>query len=185
MKGALAQTAVFIAVWLPSALAGATETGGYGVMTYSEARFADAGAVRDEAQPGVLVQRIGYAFNPHLALEGRLGFGLDSYRVKGDEQDHRVALNNLWGGYLVVSAPRWGPVSAYGVVGHTTAATGVRVDEDEAGPEESQCAYGNGLGIGLRYHLASGNALSLEYMDYFDSDRFALSTWSIGLRFRF
>lgn len=117
------------------ALAGGkgTSYGGlqYPIVTYDEEGF-------DEAEPTALVGKFGQFMTENIALEGRIGFGLQDDEVDVGSFDIDVEVDSLLGIYGVFHSSSESESSFYGVIGYTRgelegSAFGITISEDESG----------------------------------------------------
>ena len=141
----------------------------YALVTYDEEGF-------DDVEPTALVGRLGHFVNDNVAIEGRIGLGLQDDEVEVDlgflgTVDVEVEVENLFGIYAAIHSSSSSDTSFYGIFGFTqgeleASALGIDVSEDESG-----FSYGFGLNI---------NKFNIEYMSYLDEDDFEVTAISLG-----
>ena len=141
----------------------------YVLVTYDEEGF-------DDVEPTALVGRVGYFLNDNVAIEGRIGFGLQDDEVELDlgflgTVDVDFEVENLFGIYAAIHSSGSSDTSFYGIFGFSqgeleASALGIDVSEDESG-----FSYGFGLNI---------NKFNIEYMSYLDEDDFEVTAISLG-----
>lgn len=140
-------------------------------------------------EPSMVVGRFGKFFNPHVAVEARLGMGLDEDTQFIPEQglagiDGTLELNSLIGIFLTGHLNLTDSSSVYAIVGTSRAeaeASAPAFPADSSTDTESDLSYGAGANIGILNNIA----LNIEYMQYFDADYFDLSTVAVGVLVRF
>lgn len=157
---------------------------------YAGAQYAkgdyDEEGISANFEPSMVVGRFGKLFNPHVAVEARLGMGLDEDTQFIPELgiDGKLELNSLIGIYLSGHLNLTASSSLYAIVGSS------RVEAEASAPAlptagstetESDLSYGVGANIGIFNNIA----LNIEYMQYFDADYFDLSTIAVGVLVRF
>lgn len=138
-------------------------------------------------EPSMVVGRFGKFFNPNVALEARLGLGLDEDTQFIPELglDGKLELNALIGIYLTGHFNLTASSSLYAIVGSS------RAEAEASAPAfpavvgstetESDLSYGVGANIGILNNIA----LNIEYMQYLDADHFDLSAVAVGVLVRF
>ena len=142
---------------------------GYALVTYDEEGF-------DDAEPTALGVKVGHFLNDNVAIEGRIGFGLQDDEVEVDlgflgTVDVEIEVENLFGIYAAVHSSSSSDTSFYGIFGFSqgeleASALGIDVSEDESG-----FSYGFGLNI---------KKFNIEYMSYLDEDDFEVTAISLG-----
>lgn len=155
---------------LGSAQAGQPYIGAqYANITYDESGFPGYDL-------GSLVARGGYSFTDHLAVEGRIAFGLsdESHNISGTAVS--VELDQLYGVYAVGTIPAGDTLDLYALAGYTDA----EVTASSATASASASDSGISLGVGGRLHLGNDTAITAEYTQYLDESAYTLSGISIG-----
>ena len=140
----------------------------YSLVTYDE----DG----DEVEPTALIARYGQFLNDWVAIEGRIGFGLEDDALEVGGLDIDVELENIIGLYGVIQTGSISIASLYGIVGYTQidlegSAHGISIDENA-----------NGLSYGLGVNIGS---LSIEYMNYVEDHYYDVTAISLGYIYRF
>ena len=141
----------------------------YAVVTYDEEDFGDF-------EPTALIGKIGHFLNDNVAIEGRIGFGLDEDEDEVDfgflgSVDVEIEVENLFGIYAAIHSSSTSDTSFYGILGFSqgeleASALGIDVSEDESG-----FSYGVGLNI---------HKFNIEYMSNLDEDDFEVTAISLG-----
>jgi opacity protein-like surface antigen len=103
--------------------------------------------------PTVAIFRVGQQFNPYLAIEGRIGTGIDSGRNQGFHAD----INALYGGYIkgILPISPWFSGYAIGGVG------GAQFHRNYAAFNSSDA--GLSYGVGTEFNLGGGTSLNVEW----------------------
>ena len=170
----IAFVVVALLVGYSSSLWAAGQGEKYGGLQYALVTYDEEGL--DDVEPTALVGKLGVFVNDNVAIEGRIGFGLqdDTVDIGPFEVDFEV--DSLLGIYGVLYSSMESDTAFYGVLGYTQgelegSAFGVTVSEDESG-----LSYGFGVNFG---------AFNLEYMSYLDEDDFEATAISLGFVTRF
>ena len=152
----------------PSFAAGQGES--YGGLQYAivEVDFDGIGDV----EPTALVGKLGHFFNDNIAIEGRLGIGLQDDDIFGVD----VEIDSLFGVYGVFHASSSSETTFYGVLGYTDAEAEFSGPGGSAEGDESSFSFGFGVNI---------SGLNIEYMSYIDEDDTDATAISIGYVTRF
>jgi outer membrane immunogenic protein len=136
----------------------------YAMVTYDEDGV-------DDVEPAALVGKFGKFMTDNVAIEGRIGFGIQDDSVDLGPFEVEVDVETIFGVYAVMQSSGSDSASFYGVLGLTrveleASAFGVSVSDDDSG-----LSYGVGVNIG---------AFNLEYMSYIDDDDYDLTAVSLG-----
>jgi opacity protein-like surface antigen len=140
-------------------------------------------------EPSMVVGRFGKFFNPNVAVEARLGMGLDEDTQFIPELglngiDGTLELNSLIGVYLAGHLNLTASSSLYAIVGSSRVeakASAPAFPVADATESETDISYGVGANIGILNNVA----LNIEYMQYLDEDHFDLSAIAVGALVRF
>ncbi|NQZ69054.1 MAG: porin family protein, partial [Lentisphaeria bacterium] len=125
---------------------------------YAISYFDESGL--DEFNPTLFVARFGKYINDSVAIEARIGVGLEDDTVDISTIDYTLELDTLYGLYAVVNFPLGDALSAYGLIGFTEA------DATFSASGLSGSADDDGLSYGVGLNWGSDVALNLEYMEY-------------------
>ena len=146
----------------------------YALVTYDEEGF-------DDVEPTALVGRLGHFVTDNVAVEGRIGFGLQDDEVEVDlgflgTVDVEVEIEHIFGIYAAIHSSSTSDIAVYGILGYSqgeveASALGVEASEDESG-----FSYGFGLNI---------KKFNIEYMSYLDEDDFEVTAISLGFVHQF
>ena len=152
----------------PSFAAGRGES--YGGLQYAFVNV-DFDGIGD-VDPTALVGKLGHFFNDNIAIEGRLGTGLQDDDILGVDVD----IESLIGVYGVFHVSSSSETTFYGVLGYTDAEADFSGPGGSAEGDESSFSFGFGANISL---------LNIEYMSYIDEDDTEATAISIGYVTRF
>ena len=141
----------------------------YALVTYDEDGF-------DEVEPTALVGRYGHFVSDYVAIEGRIGFGLQDDTVDAGAFDIDIEVDSLYGVYGVFHTSSSSDTNFYGVLGFTRgelegSAFGLTVSEDDSG-----LSYG--FGVNIKW-------FNIEYMHYLDDDDWDATAISLGFTTEF
>jgi len=155
-------------LYSPISLA-ASEGNSYGGFQYALVTYEEDGF--DDIEPTALVGRYGQFVSDNVAIEGRLGIGLqdDSIDVLGVDVD--LEIDHLLGVYGVFHATSNSDTSVYGVLGFTQGELSVDVLGETFTDDDSGLSYGFGVNI---------QSFNIEYMMYLDEDDYEVSAISLG-----
>lgn len=131
----------------------------------------------DYINPDAATLRVGGESGP-LGLEVRGSVGLDSDTKNGI----KYKMDNMYGGYLKLSAPVATNVRPYIIGGYTKVKSTAHVDRGLVTVKKSDTSDGGSWGAGLDLAVSDSLALNLEYMRYLNQDNMELSGISLGLR---
>lgn len=143
----------------------------------------------DDLEPTALQARFGIQFNPNVALEGRLGYGVSDDDL--NEGAASLTLDPEWlvGAYLKVGLDKSLPVAPYLLLGHSTATAEVTTEVSSllgtARDTEERTASDPSYGAGVEVNLNPETALTAEWVQLDDDDGFDLTTINIGIMQRF
>lgn len=164
---------------------GAFAAGPYIGADYTQFQYDNDQYNNDTLKVNGAVLRAGIEFNDWIGLEVRGGAGFNS------DSNHGVdyKLDNMYGGYLKLSAPLSDTVHPYLIGGYTKLNGTVKVDTTVAGVNYSvnndkhfeDKSYGGGIDFNLTDTLGA----NLEYMRYYDKGDEKISGISVGLRSAF
>ncbi len=160
----------------------------YAGAQYAKGDYNEEG-ISASFEPSMIVGRFGKFFNPYVAVEARLGMGLDDdtqfipeLGVNG--VDGTLELNSLIGVYLAGHLNLTASSSLYAIVGSSRVEAKASVPAFPAvnsTEADSDLSYGVGVNIGILNNVA----LNIEYMQYLDADHFDLSAIAVGALVRF
>jgi len=137
----------------------------YGTIGY-------AGVEADDANLGALQGRLGYKFNPYLAVEGEAAFGIKDDTVSGVD----VKLKHEIGVFGVVSAPLSPSLELFARAGYT----GASFDTTLGDLDTDGFAYG----VGGQYNFTEQDGLRLDWTRH-DHDGAKADVWSVGYSRKF
>lgn len=124
------------------------------------------------ADPVAVVGRLGKTISQNVAIEGRLGFGL--------EDDRGVDVGHLLGGYVKGSLPVNRSVAFYGILGLTNLKTTYKCNGCSS-DTETDLSYG----LGVDFALDSKMGINLEWAHLVDGPGYDAEALSLGLTFKF
>lgn len=131
----------------------------------------------DDIEPTALQFRMGAQINPYVAVEGRLGHGINDDEVNGLTIDPEWLL----GAYLKVGLDKNQPVAPYLLLGHSTAIAEISTPFGS----EDRTASDPSFGAGVEVNLNQDTALTAEWVQLDDDDGFDLTSINIGFLQRF
>lgn len=153
----------------------------YGAGNYDE------DGISETYEPTLLVGRLGRFLTPVLAVEGRLGVGLDddTHNLPGfGNRDVTLEIDNALGLFGAAHLNLTASSSVYGLLGISRVEATTSLPSFpglESTTHNSSVSYGLGadIGIGSRW------ALNIEYMRYLDKEDFNFDVGSVGASFSF
>ena len=107
----------------------------------------------DQLAPVIGVFRFGQQFSPNIAIEGRLGTGINA----GTSNGYRVNVDVLYGGYVKGILPLSPTASIYGLAG----IGGAQLHRDYPGFNSTDA--GLSFGVGAEFNLGGGASLDVEW----------------------
>ncbi|MDX1803784.1 MAG: porin family protein [Alcanivorax sp.] len=177
MKKALLASGL-LAMSLPALAQGIYQQDGYVGLQYNMLNQETAG---NDIKPGAFQTRFGLQFTPNVALEGRLGYGLQDDQVDG------LTIDPKWvvGAYVKLGLDKSLPVSPYLLAGHSTVTadvtqSGLLFDRTQE-TTQSDISYGGGVDINLN----KASAINVEWLKLDEIDNYDLTTINVGYMVRF
>ncbi|MBF1801028.1 porin family protein [Alloalcanivorax profundimaris] len=164
---------------------GAFAAGPYIGANYSQFQYDNDEYDSDTLKIDAAVLRAGIEFNDYIGLEARggMGFEEDSQGIVDFE------LDNMYGGYVKLSAPLAESVHPYIIGGYTKLKGTVKAEGSVAGidysVDDDEHYEGESYGAGIDFNLTDTVGANLEYMRYYDQDEEEISGISVGLRSAF
>jgi opacity protein-like surface antigen len=148
--------------------------GGLGMVNY------DADGL-EEAEPTVLLGRLGYFVVDNIAIEGRLGFGMSDDDITVLGTDVSFDVDQVAGVYGVGHLPIADAFSLYGLAGFTYAEgsaslAGISIDDDDTG-----FSYG----LGGQYAVSDDVSAFIEWAQYLDESTYEVTGVTLGATFNF
>ena len=137
----------------------------YGTIGY-------AGVEADDANLGALQGRLGYKFNPYLAIEGEAAFGISDDTVSGVD----VELKHEVGVFGVVIAPLSPSFDLFARAGYSGATFDTTLGEADTD--------GFAYGVGGQYNVTEKDGVRLDWTRH-DHDDVEADVWSIGYSRKF
>ena len=125
----------------------------------------------DEFEPTALGVRVGHFVNNNVAIEGRLGIGLQDDDQTVGPFDVEFDIDRIFGIYAVFQTSGSDSADFYGIVGFSDAEGELSVNGVSDSDSESGLSYGFGLNVG---------GFNAEYMIYLDEDDIEVSAFSLG-----
>lgn len=140
-----------------------------------------------EAEPGLLIGRIGHHATEYLSLEARAGMGVsdDSIEVNDKVTRHAAEIDELYGVYAIGHLPLAERFSLYALVGYSWAEGTVKEKYDDFRLESSDSDADFSYGVGAQVDFSQTVAGTLEYTSYLDNSDYELTAISAGLNFLF
>ncbi|EKF74734.1 hypothetical protein A11A3_06918 [Alcanivorax hongdengensis A-11-3] len=177
MKKVLLATGL-LACSLPAFAGGMYQQDGYVGLMYNALNQETDG---DDFEPSALQARFGLQFTPNVAVEGRLGYGIDSDEMSSVEIDPKW----LVGAYLKLGLDKSLPVSPYLLAGHSSAQADIKVSGLLGSSTEERTASDPSYGAGVDFNLAPQHAINVEWLMLDDDDGYDLTTINVGYVHRF
>ncbi|HAE49837.1 hypothetical protein Y5W_00903 [Alcanivorax sp. 521-1] len=131
------------------------------------------------------VLRAGFEFNDYLGIEARGGMGFESDKKEAALGTFEYDMDNMYGGYVKLSAPLAESVHPYIIGGYTKIKADVKYTLGSVSTDESERYEGESYGAGIDFNLTDTVGANLEYMRYYDQDEEEISGISVGLRSAF
>lgn len=146
---------ILIAILFAPGLSAANEGTTYAGVQYAivEIDFDGIGDV----EPTALIGKLGYFINDNIAIEGRLGTGLQDDDLLGVD----VEIDSIFGIYGVFHTSGESDTRFYGILGYTDAEAEFDGPGGSAEGDESDISYGFGVNIGK---------VNIEYIIYIDDE---------------
>lgn len=177
MKKSLLALSLSSALLVPmSALAAGAEPGFYLGAAYTQATWDIAGVDKD-ADLGVLSARGGYQINDYVAVEGRLGTGVQDDKVYGV----KVELQDTYGVYAKLGVPTEIGLYPYALLGVTHVKVKASVPGYSASDSDSDVSYG----VGVDYWFNRSVSAGLEYANYYDKNSDKITGLTLGVNYKF
>ena len=158
----------------------------YGELGYTALKIEESGS---STKPGMLRGIVGFDFNPNLAVEGLLGFGVrkDSTNVNvgGVTANVESDLRHMVGIYVKPKVMLGDGFELFGRLGYTD--TSLRSRASVAGFSASDSSSGSdwSYGLGANFNIAPQAYVGVDYMRYYNKNDVKLDgvTVSVGYRF--
>ena len=148
--------------------------GGYNFVTYSESGAPDADL-------GALFIRGGYQLNDYIALEARLGTGVQDDDVSLYGYRVNVELENYYGAYFKAGIPTEIGLYPYVLLGVTHAEVKASLGGYSISDDGSDVSYG----VGVDYLFNQQVSVGLEYANFYDKDGVEITGFTLGLNYKF
>lgn len=179
MKKLIAVTLFTSAAAMTAVTASANSAGsGYIGALASHYTF-DVSGTSEDLNPTGLTLRGGYFLTDFIAVEGRLGTGLNDDNISGTNVD--VELDQLMGVYATGYLPVNDVFSFYGLLGFTYAEAKISNHFASASDDDDGFSYGAGVQFDFTPQIAG----QLEYVSYLSKSDYDLNAASIGLSYNF
>lgn len=158
----------------------------YGEIGYTSVTAKDSSNGSSiEASPSAIRGILGYELNPHLAIEGMVGFGMsdDTIKVNGANlSSAKLAIDSVFGVYLKPKTKLNEKVEVFARVGFaevkgTTTVTGFGSETSK----ESSLSFG----AGMSYAINPTTSFNADYMQYLSKDGFKANGFTFGVGFKF
>lgn len=147
----------------------------------------------EDIEPAGLQTRFGVQVNPYVALEGRLGYGIDDDELSEGGLSVNIDPEWLVGAYVKLGLDRRQPVAPYVLLGHSTAKAEVTTEftvssllgSATSRDSEEVTASDPSYGAGVDINLSDTAAIYAEWVQLDDDDDFDLTTINLGFISRF
>lgn len=172
---AIAATAISLAT--SAAVANSAGSGYVGALashyTYEESGYSE------ELNPTGLTLRGGYFVTDFIAVEGRLGTGVNDDTVGGTNIDAK--LDQVMGVYAVGNLPVNDVFEIYGLLGFSYAEATISNRFASLSFDDDGFSYGAGVQVNFTPEVSG----QLEYVSYLDKSDYELNAASLGLSYSF
>ena len=142
-----------------------------------------------EFNPSALIGRLGYYVTDHVAIEGRLGFGISSddndMRFNGARGNAEVDLERLAGAYAIGHLPVTRAVSVYGLAGFSYAEAEITASNGAMSVSQTTDDTGFSYGVGAQAGLTEAVSAYAEWASYLDEDAYEATGITIGATYSF
>ena len=178
--------ALGIATFIFATSAHTEEYNRYAGFQFTSLKFILNGLPLPTINPTMLVARYGEALTPYLAIEGRIGTGIQSDRITGPGGNASFEAGTFAGVYLQPYLELSSTTSIYAVAGYSSmngsgsAALYGTSGTFKSSLHDSGGSYGLGFDIGM-----NGATFDVEYMKYLHKSDYDVKAYSIGMRFAF
>lgn len=174
------------AVWTNAEI-GAEEDTYLGVQ-YSQFNF-EQNDIPGDFAPSALVLRFGGVIDKYLAVEARVGAGIegDSHTSTVNSVPVKLGMDfdYLFGLYAVGTLPITSLFDLHGVIGYTRARSTVDASVPDVTAAGKVWENDISLGLGASFKFDAAASLNLEYMSYMGKSSFDATALSIGITNRF
>nr|WP_299379424.1 porin family protein [uncultured Halomonas sp.] len=155
--------------------------------TYAGLQYAKVSYEADydiEADPTMVVGRLGHYLTDYFSVEGRVGLGLsdDDVTVDGHDANATAEIDHLIGAYAVGHLPVTQYVSIYALAGFAQIEGTLDTPYGSESDDDSGFSFGVGGEVNFFSPRFSG---TLEYMSYLDKSDYEVSAISAGVSYQF
>jgi outer membrane immunogenic protein len=175
-KNVLALMLVSAAAISGAAMAAGTDPGFYLGGGYSFTTL-DSNDVNSDADLGVLFLRGGYQLNQYIALEARLGEGVQDDKIAGV----KIENEEFYGGYVKVGLPTTTPFYPYALLGMTHTKLKLSGGGFSDTTSDSDVSYG----VGVDYRFDKQLSAGIEYANFYDKDGDSITGLTLGVNYKF
>jgi opacity protein-like surface antigen len=168
-----------------------TSIGGTEGETYVGAQYAvseyNEDGISEEFEPTLWLLRVGRFFTPNLAIEGRLGSGLDDDTRSVPElggNDGTLEIEDILGIYAIGHLNLTESASIYGVLG-ASKVEGTASVPSFPGLESTEDNSSISFGVGADFGIGSNVTLNIEYLRYLDDSDYDLDAVAGGAVYSF
>lgn len=174
-------SALVLASFVSSPVLAAEAATSYIGLQYAQGMYEGDGNF--EADPHIMVARLGHYLTDYLAIEGRVGFGVSDDELEWDNMDTGITaeIDNLYGAYIVGHLPLSEVASLYALAGYTQGEATLSLGSESISDDDSGFSYG----IGGQINFSPAIAGTIEYTSYLDKSDYQISAIGAGLNFRF
>lgn len=173
----IAVIAAAVALASSSALANSAGSGYVGALA-SHYVF-DVDGAREDLNPTGLTIRGGYFLTDFVAVEGRLGTGVNDDSIGNTGVD--VELDQLMGVYAVGYLPVNNVFSFYGLLGFSYAEATISSRFASVSDDDDGFSYG----AGVQFNFTPQISGQLEYVSYLSKSDYDLNAGSVGIAYHF
>lgn len=122
------------------------------------------------ANPFLVSAQLGYFLNDYIAFEGRYG--------KGFKRDSGIDIESVLTGLMKFNFPVTKQAAIYGLAGHS-------VLDMESNIHSATAEKGTSIGAGIHYAFNHDTAVTGELIQYLNNNDVTLTSFNLGLQYRF
>lgn len=137
-----------------------------------------------ETKPSALRGIVGYEFNPNLAVEGMVAFGVGTSSITANGQsvaDANFKINSALGLYLKPKIKLNNEIEIFGRLGFASTKSTVSDTADTSTGSWSSFSYG----AGVSYAITPKISLNADYMQYLNEDKETVNGFNFGVGYKF
>lgn len=173
------RTSIVAASLFAGFAAQAQQTNPYFGASLTQVEYKESGF--PTASPLGVTLKLGTQVSPYLAVEARLGTGVQNDTIVSAGVPVEVKLKNYYGGYVKGIAPLSDVFQAYGLLGYTRGKIEARSGAASATSSDGDISYG----LGGEWFITKKLSLNLEWARLFKGDTYKVNGISLGVTSHF